>query len=277
MVRVRDVQGKDDETRGGAVMGTRSGLSKTTRFEVFKRDSFACQYCGAKAPGVVLQVDHIKPVAEGGTDDVINLTSSCVACNSGKGARELSDASVVEKQRRQLEELQERREQIDMMLDWQRGLSGIRDALVDQIIAEWIRLTPGWIPNENGKLKMKRWARTYSVDELFDAMGRAAETYIEYDKDGKITSESWGVAFAKIPKVASVRRAIAKEPWMDRIYHAANVLDQRFGLPRGIWKRDIITWMRSHHEAGVHEDDIFQGVSEATSFEEWHDEWAVPQ
>lgn len=42
----------------------RKSLSKKTRFEVFKRDSFTCQYCGRSAPEVVLQVDHIKPVAK---------------------------------------------------------------------------------------------------------------------------------------------------------------------------------------------------------------------
>ena len=44
----------------------RKALSQKIRFEVFKRDSFTCQYCGRKAPDVVLQVDHIVPVAKGG-------------------------------------------------------------------------------------------------------------------------------------------------------------------------------------------------------------------
>jgi len=35
----------------------RKPLSKKLRFEVFKRDSFACQYCGAKAPDVLLEVE----------------------------------------------------------------------------------------------------------------------------------------------------------------------------------------------------------------------------
>ena len=43
-------------------MAKRKGISKKTRFDVFKRDSFTCQYCGKSAPDVVLQVDHINPV-----------------------------------------------------------------------------------------------------------------------------------------------------------------------------------------------------------------------
>ncbi len=38
------------------------------RFDVFKRDAFTCQYCGKKAPDVVLHADHIKPRVDGGSD-----------------------------------------------------------------------------------------------------------------------------------------------------------------------------------------------------------------
>ena len=36
----------------------RKSISKKARFEVFKRDSFTCQYCGRTAPDVVLHLDH---------------------------------------------------------------------------------------------------------------------------------------------------------------------------------------------------------------------------
>ena len=67
-------------------MAKRQPISKKLRFEVFKRDSFTCQYCGLKAPDVILEVDHIKPVKEGGTNDLLNLITSCYICNRGKGA-----------------------------------------------------------------------------------------------------------------------------------------------------------------------------------------------
>lgn len=59
-------------------------VSKRTRFEVFKRDDFTCRYCGRKSPDVVLQIDHIVPCSDGGTDDELNLATSCWECNSGK-------------------------------------------------------------------------------------------------------------------------------------------------------------------------------------------------
>ena len=40
-------------------MAERKPIGKKMRFEVFKRDKFTCQYCGRKAPDVILEVDHI--------------------------------------------------------------------------------------------------------------------------------------------------------------------------------------------------------------------------
>ena len=56
-------------------MAERKALSKKIRFEVFKRDKFQCQYCGSSAPDVVLNVDHFDPVANGGTNELVNLSA----------------------------------------------------------------------------------------------------------------------------------------------------------------------------------------------------------
>jgi 5-methylcytosine-specific restriction endonuclease McrA len=58
-------------------MNERKSISKTIRFEGIKRDSFNCQYFGNK----VLDVDHIQPVSQGGTNDLPELITSCFDCN----------------------------------------------------------------------------------------------------------------------------------------------------------------------------------------------------
>ena len=68
---------------------SRRTITPAIRFEVFRRDSFTCQYCGRRAPRVVLHVDHITPVVAGGTNDLANLRTACSTCNTGKGARPL--------------------------------------------------------------------------------------------------------------------------------------------------------------------------------------------
>jgi len=118
-------------------------VGKKLRFEVFKRDSFTCQYCGKSAPDVILHADHIHPKSKGGLDDITNLVTSCADCNLGKGARELSDDSVIKKQQAQLEQLQERREQIEMMMSWQRGLMDLDQKSMEEIQWLWLDLSHG--------------------------------------------------------------------------------------------------------------------------------------
>lgn len=69
-----------------SVSAGRKPLPPRVRYEVLERDGYTCQYCGAKAPDVTLHVDHIVPVAEGGTDDTGNLVTACEYCNTGKGS-----------------------------------------------------------------------------------------------------------------------------------------------------------------------------------------------
>lgn len=71
-------------------------ISRKFRFEIFKRDGFTCRYCGNKPPSVVLEVDHIVPVCNGGGDDSNNLVCSCFDCNRGKGKHALSDTNLAE-------------------------------------------------------------------------------------------------------------------------------------------------------------------------------------
>lgn len=61
-------------------------VSKRLRYEVLRRDNHACKYCGAAAPDATLTVDHVVPVALGGSDDPSNLVAACVDCNAGKAA-----------------------------------------------------------------------------------------------------------------------------------------------------------------------------------------------
>lgn len=72
-------------------------VSKRTRFEVLRRDGHRCRYCGAKtADGARLTVDHVTPVALGGTDIPGNLVAACVDCNAGKTSTSPDSATVAQ-------------------------------------------------------------------------------------------------------------------------------------------------------------------------------------
>jgi len=68
-------------------MARARSISTTLRFKILQRDKFTCQYCGAKAPAVALQIDHIIPVCRGGSRDPSNLRTACEDCNAGKGTQ----------------------------------------------------------------------------------------------------------------------------------------------------------------------------------------------
>lgn len=59
-------------------------MNQKTRFQVIERDGFTCQYCGRKAPEVIIEVDHMIPVNCGGDDSFDNLITACRECNKGK-------------------------------------------------------------------------------------------------------------------------------------------------------------------------------------------------
>lgn len=61
-------------------------ISKRLRYEILRRDNHACRYCGATSPGTNLTIDHVLPIALGGTDDPSNLVTACADCNAGKSA-----------------------------------------------------------------------------------------------------------------------------------------------------------------------------------------------
>ena len=69
-------------------------VSKRTRFEVLRRDNYTCRYC--RSADNPLRVDHVTPVALGGTDDPTNLVAACQDCNAGKSSTSPDEQTVAE-------------------------------------------------------------------------------------------------------------------------------------------------------------------------------------
>lgn len=58
-----------------------------TRFNVFLRDRFTCQYCGRHFPTHELTFDHLIPRSKGGRTTWENIVTSCSSCNLLKSDR----------------------------------------------------------------------------------------------------------------------------------------------------------------------------------------------
>lgn len=160
----------------------RKALSKKIRFEVFKRDKFTCQYCGRSAPDAILEIDHISPVSDGGSNDILNLITSCRDCNRGKGKRTLSDNTAIQKQREQLAELSERKDQLEMMIEWRESVRDISKKEVETVCNEFEKLTGYEIPKNELK-RVESWLHDFSFAEVLDAMDIAVNSYFDHSRD----------------------------------------------------------------------------------------------
>ena len=63
-----------------------------TRFNVFLRDKFSCQYCGSKNE---LTFDHLLPRSRGGKTNWNNVVTACSSCNVQKGGRFFSNSGII--------------------------------------------------------------------------------------------------------------------------------------------------------------------------------------
>jgi len=222
-------------------------VSKKVRFEVFKRDSFTCQYCGRKSPDVVLHADHIHPVSKGGEDDPLNLITSCVDCNLGKSNRTLEDGAVLAKQHAQLAELQEKREQLEMMMDWQRGLLQLETDHLEALAEYWNGLTPGYVLNDYGKEDLRKLITTCPVDAICDAMRAAAAKHLATGSDGKIIRESIGEAWEFALKIAPIKRDEANSPWLKDAFYIRAIV------------RNRLSYYDPHETLALIKDALIQG------------------
>ncbi|MBM3629785.1 MAG: HNH endonuclease [Alphaproteobacteria bacterium] len=65
-----------------------------TRFNVFLRDRFSCQYCAQPFPTPELTFDHIIPRSRGGATTWTNVVTACGCCNLAKGNRTPAEARM---------------------------------------------------------------------------------------------------------------------------------------------------------------------------------------
>ena len=181
-------------------MAERKAISKKKRFEVFKRDKFTCQYCGRKAPDVILEVDHIKPVSKGGNNGILNLITSCRDCNRGKGKVLLSINEEVLKQQNQLQDLAEKREQMEMLMQWRNELANFENSQAQEL-SEYIGKLTGYVCNDSGKADLKKLIYRFLFPEVVEAIDISFSRYFHTGN-----TRSWEHAFSKIGGVCYNRR-----------------------------------------------------------------------
>jgi hypothetical protein len=209
------------------VENKRKAISARNRFEVFKRDSFRCQYCGKSSPDVVLHVDHIKPVSKGGDNSIMNLITSCQCCNLGKSDIEIDDDSAISKQKAQLDELNEKRIQLEMMIEWRSSLKSLVDDAVDELVSEINDCLVSRSVNETGLISLKKWLKKFGYTLLSESIEASSDSYLKFDNEGKSTDESSSKFFNMIPRIAAMKTKQDDNPDLARLYYARGILRNR--------------------------------------------------
>jgi hypothetical protein len=168
---------------------SRTPLTKSQRFRIFRRDGFQCQYCGRVPPDAVLRVDHIVPVADGGTNDEDNLTTACHDCNAGKGRSPLSpslapfdaDLRFLETQQRLAELRRYREAKAALESEMAPITSGLRDY--------WrSRIGPSWAPTQDD---FRYLLDDHDADDIEKAIWIASRR-----TQGRQPSDSWSYTLA---------------------------------------------------------------------------------
>ncbi|QDL90775.1 HNH endonuclease [Paroceanicella profunda] len=66
-------------------------MAAFTRFNLFLRDEFTCQYCGSRGE---MTFDHVVPRSRGGRTTWENVVASCSPCNLRKGNKTLKQSGM---------------------------------------------------------------------------------------------------------------------------------------------------------------------------------------
>lgn len=199
------------------MMDRRKSITKTVRFEVFKRDSFCCQYCGRSAPEVVLEVDHIIPVSKGGDNDISNLITSCFDCNRGKSDKKLTENQTLKAQKQELDKLNKRKEQLVMMSKWRISLLEIEKDEANKIM-ELVNAETGvnLSLTDVGVRNMVKLIKKYGFEETLES---AVIAFSKYNSE---------IAFKKIASIAQIRKEDKENPNLKDMYYIRGILRNRF-------------------------------------------------
>lgn len=151
-------------------------ISKRTRFEVFKRDNFTCQYCGRQTPSVILQIDHVVSQSQGGSDEINNLVTSCVDCNQGKSDIPLWKRQDSKSRIKEIELLKEKQQQIAWYEKAKAAIHKKEKEGLKNLNDYWSKRCGGTcIWNENGLSSVREFLKFLTPGEIKEAIDIASD------------------------------------------------------------------------------------------------------
>lgn len=198
-----------ESTTAPGTQEPRKNLSRRLRYEILRRDNHTCRYCGAAAPDAKLTVDHVVPVALGGSDEPGNLVTACQDCNAGKASSKPDDAVVADVQQDALRWAEAmRRAAVARTANRQA-----REEYVSRFVESWESYHPDylgrqmhWLPDDWEPTIWDFFTAGLPVEEVTDAVQIAAT------KSGLYSRSIWryfcGICWRKIEQIREAAQAI---------------------------------------------------------------------
>lgn len=245
-------------------------VSKRLRYEVLRRDGHTCRYCGRASPEVTLTVDHVVPVALGGTDDPNNLAAACRDCNAGKSASS-PDATLVD-------------DVAEDALRWSQALQAAADRMSADINArnarraEFRRAWDEWhlgagenpipLPDDWGESVDAFLKAGLPMAILVDCIPRAMRA--PKVKSTNVFRYMCGIAWNRVGELHEATRntlgQASEEPEAANPVSAAEMASEVWAyLPFAVNEKRIAAWAVEFREAHTEDED-------AESWQRWPDE-----
>lgn len=234
-------------------------ITPQLRFEIFKRDEFTCQCCGKATPHVVLYVGYKVPVEKGGTNDENNLETRCYDCSEQKP----------------LEHLSERREQLEMMIEWKKGWRTYKSDCLDLVIEYIHSKMPGYSLKEKAKKEVAKALNKYTVAKVLDTIDDAAEKTLKYDGNDELIRDSVEAYILNIHKFLYVD---SQPVIRQKMFYVCGICKNRFNY----WNREkgmqiLETYVDALKRHGYNEgmlikdmdDEVMPMTKKSKNWSEW--------
>lgn len=82
--RTKEYKKHYERVRRHRLRGTTGSFSFVDWREMKEQYNFTCPCCKRKEPDIVLTIDHITPIARGGSNSIENIQPLCFDCNNKK-------------------------------------------------------------------------------------------------------------------------------------------------------------------------------------------------
>ena len=184
----------------------------------------------------------------------MNLVTSCEPCNSGKGPRQLDDHSVIVKQKRQLDDLNERRLQAEMLCDYRTELKKEPVPELPSVFRFWLHLSKAE-PRDSDRDAVEKLLVSAGLRETLHCIEIVTDQYSNAEQ-----------AIRMLPRVAAVRRKTKRKPYLRDLLYIRGILRNRLTY---VNERMALKLMENAVEGGASTDQIRDASMRVVSWPDW--------